>query len=242
MRSGHSLDVYDVVDTIEKMYNNLKADIELNTPDSYTSVTNQLRGGDERDKRVGGIDVSKLESLATKLKGFENGKLDRLTEGIAKRAEGVTKSIHQHEKEIEAEVQHLKEDVVRDVQSHKAHLDREVARNGVEEQRTKLDRAVEGQKQKLDDAAGAQHARALETIDDTGRAAQEGIESATSHASSSISNLAREISDIHRTAISGGRAAAAQQIRNLAQRRTCMNLKGVVWPTLRVHLDTAADE
>ncbi|KAI8954787.1 hypothetical protein F4801DRAFT_531600 [Xylaria longipes] len=217
MRPGHNLDVYEVVETIERMYNNLKADIELNTPDSYTSVTNQLRVGGNKDEKIGGIDMSKLESLASKLKGFDNSKLDSLTSGI-------TKTIHQHEKEIGDEVQHLKEDVVRDVQSHKARLDREarereaqvraaitegkqVAKDGVEEQRAKLGHTVE-----------KQHARALETIGDTGRAAQDGIDSTTSRATGSISNLVREISELHQTLITGGQTAAVQQIRSLAQR------------------------
>ncbi|KAI0447352.1 hypothetical protein F4803DRAFT_499271 [Xylaria telfairii] len=224
MRPGHNLDVYEVVETIEKMYNNLKADIELNTPDSYTSVTNQRRVGDNKDEKIGGIDMSKLESLASRLKGFDNSKLESLTSGITKRAEGVTKTIHQHEKEIEEEVQHLKEEVVRDVQGHKARLDREakereaqvraaihegkqVAKNGVEEHTEKLDHSVK-----------EQHVRALEMIGDTGQAAQEGINSTTSHATGSISNLVREISDIHQTAVTSGRTAAAQQIRSLAQR------------------------
>ncbi|KAI1356724.1 hypothetical protein F5Y01DRAFT_265604 [Xylaria sp. FL0043] len=267
MRPGHNLDVYEVIETIEKMYNNLKADIELNTPDSYTSVTNQRRVGDDKDAKIGGIDMSKLESIASKLKGFDNGKLESLTAGITKRAEGVTKTMHDQEKQIDGEIENLKRDVVRDVQSHKAQLDREArereaqaraainegkqtARREVEGQVARVDDAVEGRKRQLDNAVGAvgeqharametindtaeehkrkldsaadavgeQHARALETISDTGRAAQDGIDTTTSHATGSISNLVREISDIHRTALSDGRVAAAQQIRLLAQR------------------------
>ncbi|KAI0107586.1 hypothetical protein GGR51DRAFT_516129 [Nemania sp. FL0031] len=213
---AHSLDVYEVVDTIEKMYNNLKADIELNTPDSYTSPTNQRRVGDSsKDTKIGGIDISKLETLATKLKGFENGggKLDALTSGIAKKAEDAEKRIHEHGRQMENEVEHLKEDVVRDVQNHQARAraaiteGKQAARDGVEDRRTRLE-----------NAAGEQHARALETISDTGRAAQEGIDSTASHVTGSIGSLVREISDIHRTAVSEGRSAAAQQIRSLAQR------------------------
>ncbi|KAI3329846.1 hypothetical protein F4824DRAFT_505759 [Ustulina deusta] len=228
MRSGHNLDVYEVIETVEKMYNNLKADIELNTPDSYTSVTNHRRVGEDKDTKIGGFDMSKLETIATKLKGFDNGKLDSLTAGISK-------SIHAHQKQIEEEVETLEKDVVRDVQNHKAQLDREArdreaqaraaitegkqaARSGVEEQMAKFGDTVEEHRRKLGDAAGEQHARALETISDTGRAAQEGIDATTSHATGSISSLVREISEIHRTALSGGRVAAAQQIRSLAQR------------------------
>ncbi|KAI0869382.1 hypothetical protein GGS24DRAFT_478897 [Hypoxylon argillaceum] len=225
MRSGHDLDVYDVIETIEKMYNNLKADIELNTPDSYTSVTNQRRPSDGKDAKVGGIDMSKLETLATKLKGFEGGgRLDGLASGIARKAEGVEKSIHEHGRQMEDEVEHLKEDVVRDVQSHEARAraaiaeGKQAARDGVEDQRARLDQTIDEHTRRLGDAAGEQHARALETISDTGRAAQEGIDSTASHVAGSISNLVREIGEIHRTAVSGGRVAAVQQIRSLAQR------------------------
>jgi hypothetical protein len=235
MRPGNNLNVYDVVETIEKMYNNLKADIELNTPDSYTSITNQRRVGDEKDPKVGGIDLSKLETLASKLKGFDNGKFDSLTSGITKKADEVTQSIHQHEKQIGDEIQNFKGDVVRDVQSHKARVDREArereaqaraainegkqaARDGVQEERVNLEQTVEGHAAQLDNVANEQRAQALETINETGRAAQETIERTTNTASGSISNLVREISDIHRTAVEGGRVAAAQQIRHLAQR------------------------
>jgi hypothetical protein len=37
---GCTLDVHEVVDTIRGMYNNTKREIEINTPDSYNSMTN----------------------------------------------------------------------------------------------------------------------------------------------------------------------------------------------------------
>lgn len=238
MRTGHNLNVYEVIETIEKMYNNLKADIELNTPDSYTSLTNQRRVGDnEKDTNVGGIDISKLESLATKLKG-----LDGLSAGLTKKADEAQKAIHEHEKQIGDEVENLKQSVVRDVQDHKARLDteardrearareaisegkravvhesRQAVRDGVEGQVARLDRAVDERTKRIDDAAGA---LALATIHDTGRAARDGIGigSATTNTAGSMSSLVREIGEIHRTAVSGGQDAAAQQIRSLAHR------------------------
>ncbi|KAI0203967.1 hypothetical protein F4808DRAFT_394386 [Astrocystis sublimbata] len=236
MRSGHSLDVYEVVETIERMYNNLKADIELNTPDSYTSLTNQRRNvGDGKDEKSGGVDISKLEGLANKLGELDHKKLESLTSGISKRVENVTKNIHQHEKKIEDEVHHLKDNVMRDIRSHKTRLDREVkdreaqarsaisegkqaAKSGVEEHLETIGRSFEESRNRIESSAIEQHERAMGTISDTGRAVQGGIDSSAAHANSSVSNLAREIDDIHRTAISGGRAAAAQQIHSLAQR------------------------
>ncbi|KAI1815318.1 hypothetical protein GGS20DRAFT_543835 [Poronia punctata] len=237
MRPGHNLDVYEVVETIEKMYNNLKADIELNTPDSYTSITNQRRSGDrDKDKEIGGFDISKL---ADKLKGLEEVK------GIAKMTDEEVKQIEK-----------LKGDAVRDIQHHKAELDREAeearaaivqgkqaARNAVEEKRAQLDRkanearaavvqgkqaardVVEEQRTQLDSASARvdqavneHQSRTLRALDDTGRLAQDEIRHTSSHASASLSNLARELSDIHRTAVTDGRTAAAHQIRQLAHR------------------------
>ncbi|KAI1263132.1 hypothetical protein F5Y18DRAFT_396146 [Xylariaceae sp. FL1019] len=265
MRPGHGLNVYDAVETIEKMYNNLKQDIELNTPDSYTSVTNARRVGQREDAKVGGIEISKLEQdqLSSEVRGM-NGKLGGLVSGILHKAEAVTQDIHDHEKQIGDDVNKLKEAVTRDVKGKQAHFDRETSErkaqaqatlesgkhaardqveshttaisNAASEQRARAVHAVDSQTEALSDAANAQHARAVQAVDDVSTAAseqharalqavenvektaQEGIEATTSHATSSMSALVREISDIHRTALSGGRAAAAEQIRELARR------------------------
>ncbi|GAP83391.1 putative c6 transcription protein [Rosellinia necatrix] len=266
MRTGHNLDVYEVIETIEKMYNNLKADIELNTPDSYTSLTNQRRAGgiDDKDSKIAGLDMSKLESLASKLKGLDGGKLESLAKGM-----------NQHEKRIGDEVEHAKQDVQahatrleneardREAQARAAiHEGKQTARDAIDGHATRLGRAIDEHKttvrdaadsqvarlsravgehmtatrdaadghvarldhavgehgRRLDAAASEQHARALETVSATGRAAQDGIAGVAAHATGSITDLVREIGDIHRTAVSDGRGAAAQQIRNLAQR------------------------
>ncbi|KAI1202036.1 hypothetical protein F5X97DRAFT_251315 [Nemania serpens] len=230
MRSGgRDLDVHDVVETIEKMYNNLKADIELNTPDSYTSVTNQRRVGEEKETRVGGIDTSKLETLAAGLKGAENGKLGDL-------ASGGMNGMRQREKQVKDEVERVEEDVARGVQSHEARLDREakerdararaainegkqVARDGVKDTRADFERAIDEHRRQLSDAVGEQRARTSDTIGDAGRAAAEqGVDRTSGHTMRPLSNLLEELSEIHQTAASGGRTAAARQIQRLALR------------------------
>ncbi|KAI0395081.1 hypothetical protein F5Y17DRAFT_465911 [Xylariaceae sp. FL0594] len=255
MRPGHNLNIYEVVETIEKMYNNLKADIELNTPDSYTSITKQqLRGsGDAKDNKVGGIDLSKLEGLANNLRGMDNsgsgsgsgssggvgGRLEGLVSNLAKKAEGIVlEKQHQSEKRLHDELANIKGETVREVQRRKTDLKaldrdaqehaaharaavsegKQAVRDGVESQRSHLDEAVRDSKARLDSAVNEHHARTLQTIDNTSRMAQEEIEHKTTHVAGSLSNLVREISDIHRTAVTGGREAAAQQIRHLAQR------------------------
>lgn len=223
MRPGaHGLDVHEVVETIEKMYNNLKADIELNTPDSYTSVTNQRRVGEEKETRIGGIDTSKLETLASGPKGVENGKLHGL-------ASGGMKSILHQEEQIKDKVERFKADVLKDVRSHEAeerdartraaiNEGKQAARDGVENAKGNLERTAEGHKREPDDAVGGQRARALGIIGGTGRVTEEGIDRTPSPAMRPFSDLVEEISKIHQTAASGGRAAAARQIQRLAQR------------------------
>ncbi|KAI0164763.1 hypothetical protein GGR57DRAFT_497639 [Xylariaceae sp. FL1272] len=261
MRPGHGLNVYEAVDTIEKMYNNLKQDIELNTPDSYTSVTNARRVGQKEDAKIGGIDITKLEKdqLSSEVKGM-NGKLGGLVSGILHKAEAVTQGIHDHEKQISEDVSKLKDSVTQDVKEKRAQFDRETserkaqalatlesgkqaARDQVESQTAAISNAASEQRARtvraiddIDNAANEQRARAVQAVDDVSHAAkkqqaqalqavdniektaEEGIEATASHATSSMSSLIREISDIHRTALSGGRAAAATQIRELARR------------------------
>ncbi|KAK5661795.1 hypothetical protein OQA88_9897 [Cercophora sp. LCS_1] len=61
-----TLDVYEVVETIRGMYADTKRDIELNTPDSYNSMTNHAKamGG-------GGVDPKKAEEVAGKLRSLD---------------------------------------------------------------------------------------------------------------------------------------------------------------------------
>lgn len=123
-REGCTLDVYEVVETIERMYKNTKQDIEMNTPDSYTSIANQKQLAHSSEGRIGGIDVSKIEGIADKIKGLD-GTVEKLTANIHKRTRGVTDNIHEHEREIEKEVRDLEKAVVRDIEDNKLQLERE---------------------------------------------------------------------------------------------------------------------
>ncbi|KAI2635504.1 hypothetical protein GGS21DRAFT_516208 [Xylaria nigripes] len=194
MRPGHELDVYEVVETVERMYNNLKADIELNTPDSYTSVTNQRRVGDERDSRIGGIDVLQIESLANKLKSLEDGKPERLASGLKEKAHGF---VHQHGKQVKDEIEqfednieHFKGDVVRNVQSHGAHLKREVREQGEEIHSTVNEgkQVAKDRTRELGTAAREYREHMIESAGDTRREVLEGIDSTINQASGSASH------------------------------------------------------
>ncbi|KAI1828703.1 hypothetical protein F4861DRAFT_14930 [Xylaria intraflava] len=198
MRPGNDLDVYEVVGVIEQMYNNLKADIEINTPDSYTSVTSKRRTGDDKDH--------KIEVPALKPKSLDTGKSESFIE------------------KIEDEVEHFRGGVGREVQRRKARLSREVdeheaqVRAAITGGKRAVEDGVEDHIEALDNAAKEQHDRMLTATTEAGRVAQEGISNTVSHATGSVLNLVRELSEIHRVATTSGRTSAIQQMRNLASR------------------------
>ncbi|KAI1176880.1 hypothetical protein F4777DRAFT_587639 [Nemania sp. FL0916] len=235
MRPGHNLNVFDVVETIEKMYNNLKTDIEMNTPDSYNSISRQRQANEKDDHKVGGFDISKLGDLASKLKGLDSsGRLENLAANLGRHGEGVSAGLAQRERQIAD----LQEGVISDVEGQRARLNRTAteheaatraaiadgklaataARDDAVGQRDRLTNALDEERQRLNRAATEQHMRTLDTISGTGRAAQEGIDRTADNVHGSISSLLREINEIHRTAVSGGRQAASEHIQNLAHR------------------------
>ncbi|KAK6863749.1 hypothetical protein PG995_000277 [Apiospora arundinis] len=101
-REGCTLDVHEVVGAVEKMYTHVKEEIEVNTPDGYTSVT----GNSRRLER---------DNLGKSLK-----------ERVEGRAHGVTENIHEHEKQIEEEIRGFEKAMVKDVEDHKDRAEREV--------------------------------------------------------------------------------------------------------------------
>ncbi|KAK7989950.1 hypothetical protein PG989_010265 [Apiospora arundinis] len=125
-REGCTLDVHEVVGAVEKMYTHVKEEIEVNTPDGYTSVTGNSRRL-ERDNlgKVGGFDPAKLEGIASKLTGLD-GTIKSLKERVEGRAHGVTENIHEHEKQIEEEIRGFEKAMVKDVEDHKDRAEREV--------------------------------------------------------------------------------------------------------------------
>ncbi len=63
LHEGCTLDATEVVETIRRMYNNTKRDLEINTPDSYNSVA---KAAGEADT-IGGIHMPKSEDVEKKL-------------------------------------------------------------------------------------------------------------------------------------------------------------------------------
>ncbi|KAK8087812.1 hypothetical protein PG997_002773 [Apiospora hydei] len=127
-REGCTLDVHEVVNTVEKMYTHVKEDIEVNTPDGYTSVTNSRRMEQANVGKVGGFDMSKLEGIANKLTGLD-GTIESLKERVEMmlqaRAQGVSENIHKHEKQIGDEIRGFEKAFVKEVEDHKDRVERE---------------------------------------------------------------------------------------------------------------------
>ncbi|KAI2615678.1 hypothetical protein GGR54DRAFT_632081 [Hypoxylon sp. NC1633] len=115
-RAGCTLDVFEVVATIDKMYNTTKREIEMNTPDSYTSLTGNMHFKDGSSERVGGHEVSKLES---RLKGLD-GTVQKLAAGLEGKAREVADRIHEHEKSAVGEVEHHASSLDREARTHHA--------------------------------------------------------------------------------------------------------------------------
>ncbi len=147
-REGCTLDVYEAVETIERMYLNTKQDIEMNTPDSYISIVNQRQLAQGLEAKPGDIDMSKIEGMANRIKGLD-ATVEKLASTIHKRTQDVADNIHEHEKEIEKEVRGLEKAVARDIEDHKSRLEHEAR-----ERQKQVARAAEAGKQELGQAMG----------------------------------------------------------------------------------------
>ncbi|RYP17029.1 hypothetical protein DL765_004790 [Monosporascus sp. GIB2] len=216
-REGCTLDVYEVVETIEKMYRNTKQDIEMNTPDTYTSIVNQKHLAQGPDSRIGGIEVSKLEGIASKLKGLD-GTIDKLAARVQKKAHDVTDDVREREKDVEKEVRGAGRAVARDVEDHKARLDREAR-----ERQAQASKAAAAGRQELgrarDSAARTGDAIADEATETGAVLARGSMRTGDEIAREIIrarDDMAREATSSSERAAEDARAAAARELRNAA--------------------------
>jgi archaellum component FlaC len=77
---GCTLDVYEVVNAVREMYDDTKREIEMNTPDNYNSKTSV---------RFDGVDTSKAEAIAGKLRGLLGTQASSVAAGVEAKADGV---------------------------------------------------------------------------------------------------------------------------------------------------------
>ncbi|KAI0890380.1 uncharacterized protein GGS22DRAFT_150735 [Annulohypoxylon maeteangense] len=166
-RTNCTLDVYEVVAAVDRMYNNTKQEIEMNTPDSYTSVTSGLRFRNGSHEKV---DVTKLEGLATRLNG--------LTAGIEDKAQHVRDRIHEHGRGVQEDIRGVGETAKGQVEESAAYLDREAR-----ERRAQAARAVDqGKNEVLDSKDRIEHTgrQAVRDANETHRTAIGEMRSAAS--------------------------------------------------------------
>ncbi|KAI4868660.1 hypothetical protein F4820DRAFT_101192 [Hypoxylon rubiginosum] len=155
-RAGCTLDVFEVVAAVDRMYNNTKQEIEMNTPDNYTSVTGNMRFKNGSSEKVAGVDVSKLDGLVQKL-----------ASGLENKAQDMTHRIQDQGKEVGRDLRGLQKTTVETVEDKSAELNRE-ARERTAQAAQVVD---ESQRLAMDgrdriEQAGVQAAR---NIDDTHR-------------------------------------------------------------------------
>ncbi|KAI2613928.1 uncharacterized protein GGS25DRAFT_516786 [Hypoxylon fragiforme] len=121
-RAGCTLDVYEVVATVDRMYNTTKREIEMNTPDSYTSVTGNMRSFmNGSHEKIAAVHAATLEE---QLKGLESKALD------------VRNRIHEHGKGIGEDVRDFEKTVVKEAEERKAAIEREARERKAELART----------------------------------------------------------------------------------------------------------
>ncbi|KAI1841030.1 hypothetical protein JX266_012749 [Neoarthrinium moseri] len=117
------LNVYEVVDTIQQMYENVKQEIEINTPDSYTSITNNARMTHDAQGKIGGLIVSKLDGLSNKLLDTKDS-TQKLASGAEKHAHGILDDLHQSEKKIGSQIRTLETSISKEIESYSNDIER----------------------------------------------------------------------------------------------------------------------
>jgi uncharacterized protein YdhG (YjbR/CyaY superfamily) len=162
-RQGCTLNVHEVVNTIEQMYANTKREIEMNTPDSYNSVSN-LRAGAANSglgvipEKTRVIDDSKIEGIMGKLKGLEStiGSFkSRIQEGV-RDMDGLVHHIQDDEKRAESRMRDLGDDIKRGIEEQKPRFTREMSQT-VDNAATEADQRVSQAENDL--MAGVREAR-----------------------------------------------------------------------------------
>ncbi|KAJ9130820.1 hypothetical protein NKR23_g12018 [Pleurostoma richardsiae] len=120
-RQGCTLNVHEVVNTIEQMYANTKREIEMNTPDSYNSIE--------------GI-MGKLKGLESTIGSFKS----RIQEGV-RDMDGLVHHIQDDEKRAESRMRDLGDEIKRGIEEQKPRFTREMSQT-VDNAATEADQRV----------------------------------------------------------------------------------------------------
>lgn len=133
---GCILDVHEVVETVRKMYDSTKREIEINTPDSYNSMTNMRHG----DKGSGsGVDAPAVQE---KLKSLDST-VQKLKESVEKTEAGVKGAAYT----IHEEGKHVMDDMKK--LGHSLHEEKERMERSLRDEKEGLERSFNEGKEKL---------------------------------------------------------------------------------------------
>lgn len=175
-RLNCNLDVYEVVETVERMYENTKEEVELSSQDSFG-------GGRQQDKsKVGGIDVSKLEGIAQKLSGLE-GKVKGAVDSAEKKKSELAHSFSHHEKELESDLRSYGKSAASEVDDQRARVEREISQRRLAAEREATDRLAQVEREasqrraQVEREISQRQAQAEQEIKETGRAIEGGVAS-----------------------------------------------------------------
>ncbi|KAI1101075.1 hypothetical protein F4804DRAFT_344229 [Jackrogersella minutella] len=183
-RIGCDLNVYEVVATIDRMYNNTKQEIEMNTPDGYTSVTGNLRFRNGSNDIVGGVDISKHNGLAPHFRGLD-GTVEKLTAGLENKAKDVTNRIHEHGKGVQDDISGLQRAAVSQFDDHTAYLTREA-----QERRAQAAQAVDEGKRKVLDSKDRIEQAGTQAVRDAGETHRTAVGEVRAAASAQMRRVA----------------------------------------------------
>ncbi|PVH92234.1 hypothetical protein DM02DRAFT_620061 [Periconia macrospinosa] len=160
-RPNCSLDVYEIVRVVESMYEEVKADIQTNTPDNYVSVgeiRNRVAASTHPIPRISGIQnaisahASAPEGKLKELEMKYGYRVMDLLEGLAKKEEGRLKTLEKEledrkdgfakkREDIEKELEDRRDGLVRNGEDIKKEV--EYRRDGLGRKREDIEKDIE---------------------------------------------------------------------------------------------------
>ncbi|KAK9425364.1 hypothetical protein SUNI508_13100 [Seiridium unicorne] len=128
------LNVYEVVDAVQLMYENVEQEVQINTPDSYTSITHAALMAQEAHGKVKGAVGSRLDGLSHKFLEHK-GVAEKLASDAEKQSHAVAGDFRQSENRIESRFPDVKASMAKEVEDyttgtqHEARKIREISQS-----------------------------------------------------------------------------------------------------------------
>ncbi|KAK9770026.1 hypothetical protein SCAR479_13285 [Seiridium cardinale] len=123
-REDCELNVYEVVDAIQLMYENVEQEVQINTPDSYTSITHAALMAQEAHGKVKGAVGSRLDGLSHKFLEHK-GVAEKLASHVEKQSHAVADDLRQSEKRIELRFKDVEASMAKEVEDYTTDIQHE---------------------------------------------------------------------------------------------------------------------